>query len=96
MFTLKLFKRVEGRLITKTIAVHHVETLECHDKDTPDLKTLEIRAYDSNNGGDYVNYYVGDRTDAMTALTDANAYGWGLLENWEGNTSEHYRPASYG
>ena len=23
-------------------------------------------------------------------------WGWGLLENWEGNTTEHYRPHNYG
>jgi len=90
MFTLKLFKRNNGQLITKTIAVHHVQTMEIG----ANQKTIEIWAFKDAN--DYENYFVGEREEEMTALNDNNHWGWGLLENWEGNTSQHYRPASYG
>lgn len=92
MFTLKLFRRKNGQLVTKAVAVDHIQTMEIG----VDGKTLEIWAFNSKAGADYENYYVGEREDNMTALNDENHWGWGLLENWEGKTSEHYRPASYG
>jgi hypothetical protein len=92
MFTLKLYRRRNGQLVTKVLAVHHVTTMEIGTK----KKTLEIWAHRSTLGSDYEAYYVGEREDDMTALTDENHFGWGLLENWEGNTTEHYRPSSYG
>lgn len=92
MFTLKLYRRKNGQLVTKVLAVHYVTTMEIGEN----RKTLEIWAYKSEQGGDYESYYVGEREETMTALTDDNHFGWGLLENLEGNTTEHYRPASYG
>ena len=32
----------------------------------------------------------------MTAITDDNHWEWGLLENAQGKTTEHYRPYTYG
>lgn len=93
MFTLKLFRRKNGQLVTKTLAVHHVETMEIGTTG----RIIEVHAYRCQ--GDYglhEQYFIGEREDDMDALNDQNYWGWGLLENWEGNTSEHYRPASYG
>lgn len=90
MFTLKLFRRDNGQLVTKTIAVHHVQTMEIGNN----RKTIEIWAFKDEY--DYKNYYVGELEQEMTELNNGNHWGWGLLENWEGNTSQHYRPASYG
>lgn len=92
MFTLKLYRRKNGQLITKVMSVHHVTALEVGKTN----KTIELQAHNSEHGGDYVNYFVGDREPEMTALNDENHFGWGLLENMAGNTTEHYRPASYG
>lgn len=96
MFTLKLFTRTpanggaHGPLRTKIITVHHVETIQIGKN------TDEIRAYHSERGGDYMNYYVGKRENDMTALNDDNHWEWGLLENSEGKMSHHFRPHTYG
>ena len=92
MFTLKLFRRTNGQLITKVLAVDHVQTMEIGR----DKKTLEIWAFKTPSGDGYEAYFVGEREKNMTALNEANHFGWGLLENWEGNTTQHFRPASYG
>ena len=92
MFTLKLFRRRNGQLVSKVFAVHHVNTMEIGENH----RTLEIRAHQTEQDGYYQTYFVGERDENMTALTDENHWGWGLLENSEGKTSEHYRPASYG
>lgn len=92
MFTLKLYRRRNGQLVTRIIAVHHITAMVIGTKQ----KTIEIWAHRTAQGGDYDAFFVGEREAGMTALTDENHFGWGLLENWEGNTTEHFRPASYG
>lgn len=91
MFTLKLFRRrADGSLFTTIFSVHHVDTIVIAPH------TLEIRAFESAVTGYYENYYVGERTAEMTALNDENHFGWGLLENGAGKTTEHFRPYTYG
>ncbi len=96
MFTLKLFKSVNGQLVTRAMAVHHVQTMTCGDTG----RLLELWAFRGQEPAAYDTYYIGDAEPGMNAVDDiavhGNHYGWGLLENWEGNTSEHYRPAGYG
>jgi hypothetical protein len=92
MFTLKLFKRVNGQTITRTLAVHHVQTMEIG----VNRRTMEIWAFKDEEPSPYVVYYVGEREPEMNALTWANHWGWALLENGQGNTTEHYRPAGHG
>ncbi len=98
MFTLKLFRRrADHSLFTKVFTVDHVETIEIPNLKAGDPpRTLEIRAFENNVTGYYENYYVGERTAEMTALTDENHFGWGLLENSAGKTTEHFRPYTYG
>lgn len=101
MFTLKLYRRacpaVDNSKMHKVIAVNRVVVIEIGKK------ALEIHAFTSPT--DYESYYIGEPEQGMDAYgkddlhigTDARSWwGWGLLENWEGNTSEHYRPAGYG
>lgn len=94
MFTLKMFKRVgSDRLIyTKTVTIDHVETSEIGKE------TIELRAFYTrqDRGMNYDQFYIGHRETDMSALNDDNHWEWGLLENWEGNTSTHYRPYTYG
>lgn len=90
MFTLKLFRRRNGQLVTKTISVHHVQTMEIGTRG----KMIEVWAFQPS--GDYDAYFIGDPDPGMDALNEDNHWGWGLLENEAGRTSEHYRPASYG
>lgn len=97
MFTLKLFKRLgDGPgvdIVSRVVAVHHVQTRKIESG-------LEILAFHGPEPSGYDTYYVGDFGPECDAVDDiryyGNHWGWGLLENWEGNTSEHYRPASYG
>lgn len=106
MFTLKLYRRlpaVDGRAEkqTKVICAHHVQVIEIGSKG----RALEIWAFDDREPSPYEGYYIGEPEEGMDAFgrpglhLESGPYswwGWGLLENWEGNTSEHYRPASYG
>jgi hypothetical protein len=92
MFTLKLFRSEEGITRTKIVSVHHVET----ETIGPDKKTIRIMAYNSSNGGDYRDYYVGEYKEEYDAIDKRDHYGWGLLENLSGRTSEHFRPHNYG
>lgn len=108
MFTLKLYRRAcptTSAIMTKTIAVHRVVTSEIGDAVDGKFKALELWAFKSDQSNDYEKYYVGEPQRGMTAygkedlhmdMGEDTWWGWGLLENWEGNTSEHYRPASYG
>ena len=64
---------------------------------------IEIHAVPpgSVGGGDYEIYFVGAAEEGMSSIDrdgwNMNSqWGWGLLENWEGNTTQHFRPASYG
>jgi hypothetical protein len=104
MFTLKLYRRKGPDTIQKmhkTIAVHRVVVLDIGEKG----RALELQAFMSNQNNDYEIYYIGEpeagmdayeRDDLHLGAEHGSWWGWGLLENWEGNTSEHYRPAGYG
>jgi len=92
MFTLKLFRRQNGQLSKKIIVAHHIQVMEIGQN----KRTLEIWVFRSEAGGDYDTYYVGEKEDGMDVLSSFNHWGWGLLENGEGNTTEHFRPAGYG
>jgi hypothetical protein len=103
MFTLKLYRRhpKAGAIQSKIIAVHSVVTNQIGKE----CRGLEITGFVSDQNNDYITHYVGEPEEGMTAFGrddnhlhsgDGSWWGWGLLENWEGNTSEHYRPANYG
>lgn len=104
MFTLKLYRRScpgSKQISHKVVAVHRVVVHEIGVEG----HALEIIAFSSNQNNDYETYYIGTPEQGMDAYGrqdmhlgdgDHSWWGWGLLENWEGNTSEHYRPASYG
>jgi hypothetical protein len=97
VFTLKLFKRIGGlggELVTRVVAVDHVQTKQIGDKG------LSIWAFRGPDPSPYDTYFLGEFGPDADAVDNIDHWGnhfqWGLLENWEGNTSEHYRPASYG
>jgi hypothetical protein len=90
MFTLKLYRRPGDHLTTQIQAAHHVVTREIAPH------TLELRAFDGPEPSTYDTVYLGERLPDMTAITDDNHFGWGLLENWEGNTTQHFRPYNRG
>lgn len=106
MFTLKLYRRhpTDGALQTKTISVDKVITNEISTKnDCGQFFAIELWAIQSDRS--YETYYLGQSSPGMIAYgrddlhldSGPNSWwGWGLLENWEGATSTHYRPASYG
>lgn len=88
-----------GQLSTKVVAVDHVVTHHIGEKG----QALEIWAFAPN--GSYETYFVGlpeehmdayGREDLHLASSSPEWWQWGLLENGEGRTSEHYRPTSYG
>lgn len=94
--------RIRTQKQTKVIAAHHVVTIEMGTKKSP---SLELWAFHGPEPSSYDAYYIGEPSEGMddfgkTGLhLESGPYswwGWGLLENWEGNTSEHYRPGSYG
>lgn len=103
MFTLKLYRRkAPGTMqkMHKIIAVHRAVVMEIGAKG----QALELWAF-PGPGNEYESYYIGEPEPGMDAYGSESLHlgcepgswwGWGLLENWEGNTSEHYRPASYG
>jgi len=106
MFTLKLYRRSNPASIQKT---HKV--ISCHRVMVHEIgKTghaLELKAIMSEHNKDYdcQTYYIGEpepgmeahgRDDLHIESGDHSWWGWGLLENAQGNTTEHYRPASYG
>lgn len=102
MFTLKLYRRhaESGTKMHKVISVHHVVVMEIGKEG----HALELWAFTSLSN-DYETYYVGKPEEGMDAYgkddlhlgVEPNSWwGWGLLENWEGNTTEHYRPHNYG
>lgn len=102
MFTLKFFKRTPtGQKITKIVPVHHVQVMTIGEKN----QVIEIWAFHAPEPSTYDTYFVGVPEEGMIGYQDVKSkslhlnndwWGWGLLENWEGNTSEHFRPASYG
>lgn len=103
MFTLKLYRRRgpdTKQKMRKVVAVNRVVVLEIGEKG----QALEMWAF-TGPGNEYEHYYIGEPEPGMDAFgkldlhmgIEPNSWwGWGLLENWEGNTSEHYRPAGYG
>jgi hypothetical protein len=103
MFTLKLYRRKgpdTRQKMHKIITVHRVVVLEIGEKG----QALELWAF-TGAGNDYESYYIGEPEEGMDAhgkldlhlgVEPNSWWGWGLLENQDGKTSEHYRPASYG
>jgi hypothetical protein len=102
MFTLKLYRRHAGSRtkMHKVISVHRVVVMEIGKEG----HALELWAFTGSNN-DYEAYYVGKPEEGMDAYgkedlhlgVEPNSWwGWGLLENSDGKTTEHYRPASYG
>lgn len=68
-------------------------------------QALELTVFPREDSNDYQTYYIGKPEEGMDAfgredlhlgLEPGSWWGWGLLENWEGNTTEHYRPHNYG
>ncbi len=104
MFTLKLYRRKgpDSSLKThKVIAVDRVVVRDIGEKG----HALELTAYLTNNNYDWETYYIGEPEEGMDAFGKRDLHldfgpqswwGWGLLENSAGNTTEHYRPTSYG
>jgi hypothetical protein len=107
MFTLKLFRRTcptSTQLSTKIVNVDRVVSHEIGDVVDGKSSALELHAF-RTSGADYDTYYVGKPSPGMEAFGKDDLHlsfehhswwGWGLLENWEGNTTQHFRPASYG
>jgi hypothetical protein len=99
MFTLKLFYRREGHgaLVTHIESCHHVEAREFGEGNA---KAIELWVFDGPAPSTYHSFLIGD----IKAQPDREApnfisegwFGWGLLENGEGKTTQHFRPASYG
>ena len=106
MFTLKLYRHAcpTSRAIhKKVLAVSNVLVYEIGEEVDYKYKALELIAVSEN--GNWETYYIGEPSSGMEAYGKNNLHlgsesgtwwGWGLLENSEGKTTEHYRPASYG
>jgi len=111
MFTLKLFRRVNGQLVIKILAVDHIHSIDIMDdtEGTPDqhpaTDMIELKAYFGTNECDYKTFFIGYLTDEQRVgrtlidwhgSEDNSVWGWAVLENQAGNTTQHFRPASYG
>jgi hypothetical protein len=112
MFTLKLYRRVShDAVITKVLSVHHVQTMSFEhasaERNYPPEKGLELWAFDGPEPGPYKSFLIGEREKHGLSSSEARDagivlrpehdwWGWGLLENENGRTTEHFRPASYG
>lgn len=108
MFTLKLFRRVNGQVTTKIEQVQRVTVHEVMDDTSESVRPtgmLELTAFPSEGGFDYHTYFVGALTPEQKegrlgidwlGQDNHSAWGWGLLENMNGKTTQHFRPASYG
>jgi hypothetical protein len=91
-----------SQVMHMVLPVHHVTVHEIGQKG----QAIEIHTFSGESSATYGNvYYVGAPEEGMDAYGREGLHlengshswwGWGLLENWEGNTSEHYRPHSYG
>jgi len=92
MFTLKLYRVPNGQLVTRVQAVHHVQTMEIGKSG----RIIEVWAFHGPEPSTYDAYFIGEKEDGMDALNDDNHFHWALLENSDGNTTEHFRPAGYG
>ena len=105
MFTLKLYRRVSpDAVITKVLSVHHVQTMSFEHRESEIThKALELWAFHGPEPSTYDSYLIGEREKHAPAASDHGTlrpehewYGWGLLENEAGRTTEHFRPAGYG
>lgn len=103
MFTLKLYRRKGPNSSHKTHKVITVHEVVVHEIGTKG-QALELHAI-YGEPSNYDIYYVGQPEEGMDAfgrddlhmdMSPGSWWGWGLLENADGKTSEHYRPASYG
>ena len=98
MFTLKLYyRREDGNLVTKISTYHHVEARAFGAENA---KAIELWAFHGPEPSHYDSFLIGDMK-AQPNREDPNFisegwFGWGLLENAAGKTTEHFRPASYG
>lgn len=98
MFTLKLYRYQNSQLITKILEVADLISKEIGSKNA----LLEIHAYkDKTNSAGYDVFYIGEREPGMDAIEESgywagSIWGWGLLENLAGKTTQHFRPSSYG
>lgn len=109
MFTLKLYRRKgpdSVQKMHKVLEIERVVVMEIGNEGpapSDGKKALELWAFTGKN--DYESYYIGEPSEGMDAFgrkdlhlgSDPGSWwGWGLLENSAGNTTEHYRPGSYG
>jgi hypothetical protein len=83
--------------VTHIESCHHVEAREFGEGNA---KAIELWVFDGPAPSHYRSFLIGDEK-AQPNREDPNYisegwWGWGLLENEAGKTSEHYRPASYG
>lgn len=95
MFTLKLFRRTNGlgsQLVTSITQVDHVQVMEIGTSG----RMIELWAFAFEGPSTYESYFIGEKEDGMDSVNEYNNWGWGLLENANGVTSQHFRPASYG
>lgn len=92
MFTLKLYRSRNGQLVTKFLTVDHVTSMTIGEN----KRTLEIWAHMTPQGGDCQPIFVGAHEPQMDGVPAEEFWGWGLLENAQGKTTEHFRPSSYG
>lgn len=103
MFTLKLYRRKGPDSVQKTTMVMTVDHVVAHEIGEK-KKALELHAFNGPQPSGYNIFYVGEPEEGMDAfgkplhldIGDQSWWGWGLLENAAGNTTEHYRPGSYG
>jgi len=111
MFTLKLYRRVNPDVvITKVLSVHHVQAMSFEQEEVDRKavriytnKAIELWAFHGPEPSAYDSYLVGDREKFKPVLKHTGVlrpeddwWGWGLLENEAGRTTEHYRPANFG
>lgn len=67
---------------------------------------IEIQASFTRQGADYETFFIGDLPEHEKNRKDScidwygigpnSRWGWAVLENAAGNTTQHFRPASYG
>lgn len=102
MFTLKLYRRhaQSGTKMHKIVSANRVVVMEIGREG----HALELWVF-ADQSNSYETYYVGKPEEGMDAygredlhlgIDPGSWWGWGLLENHEGKTTEHYRPHSYG
>lgn len=107
MFTLKLYRRLPdiGEGIPqhkhfKVLSVHHTLVMEIGAQG----RALELWTFPTEASMPYETYYIGEPEPQMEAWNQpthldyesGSWWGWGLLENAEGKTTQHFRPANYG